>query len=109
MTGESADNHIHIGNIDLSHFISAQNRMYVFVDHGTVAESLFITTRSKLPGRRALGLPLIRPNRHERPGSGHLKLRMILIAIALKTQAKTANPREQFRNSYHVSSHSAVS
>ena len=88
---------------------ASKHRMDILVDNGTAAESLLIASSSKLARRSTRRLPLIRPNSDVRAcRSGHCEPRVLLIAITLKTKAKTANPREQFGHSNCFSRHSVV-
>ena len=111
LAGETANNHLNIGDFDFFRLGLLQDLIDVFVDDGIIAEAIHVATGRELTRLGSGRLPLIGPNGAEGAGGLHIKLGMSRVGIAFETQTKSTDARKKLGNINlrHVSPIAAVS
>ena len=99
LTGEAADDHVDIGDINLAVPILVENNVDVLVHHRILAKARTVAAGGKLLGISSGRLPLIGPDGLVRTRGREIHLRFVGIVIPLKAQPKPADARKELGHS----------
>ena len=91
MAREAADDHLDVGDFNLSGFSLFQDFIDIFVDYGILAKAVHIAACRELTILGSGWFPLIGPNGAKGSGGLHVEIWITRVSVAFEAQTKSAD------------------